>query len=69
MIKQYVIFTRDMFLSPDEIGAAIDSLTNNKSSGLDEIYAEHLKYCSERINYLLGCVLIVVYHTVIFPRI
>ena len=37
-----------------DIESAIGHLDNNKSSGLDGIYAEHLKLCSRRIIPLLA---------------
>ena len=37
-----------------EIFDAIKSLDSNKSCGLDGIYAEHLKYASKRLIYLLS---------------
>lgn len=38
----------------DEIKSAIKQLDLNKSCGWDGIYAEHLKYSSERLHYLLS---------------
>mgnify|MGYP000025958227 CR=1 FL=1 len=38
----------------DEIEGAIKELDYNKSCGMDGIYAEHLKYCSNRILPLLA---------------
>ncbi|CAL4080264.1 unnamed protein product [Meganyctiphanes norvegica] len=37
-----------------DIQNAIKRLDNNKSCGSDEIYAEHLKYCSDKIYPLLS---------------
>ena len=38
----------------DDIKNAIDKLDNNKTCGSDEIYAEHLKYSSEKLYPLLS---------------
>ena len=39
----------------EDISCAVNKLVNNKSCGLDGIYAEHLKYCSNRLLPLLSC--------------
>ena len=41
-----VEFTNDMHVSVNDIESAIVKLDNNKSCGLDNIYAEHLKHAS-----------------------
>ena len=38
----------------DEIAKAVESLDSNKTCGLDGIYAEHLKCCSNRLLPLLS---------------
>ena len=44
----------DVKVSVDNIYEAVQKLDNNKSCGADGIYAEHLKYCSEKIYILLS---------------
>ena len=45
---------RQVKVNNSEIYEAIKSLDNNKTCGLDGIYAEHLKYASDRVIPLLG---------------
>ena len=42
-------------VSIEEISCAVKKLDKNKSCGMDGIYAEHLKYCSNRLLPLLSC--------------
>ena len=44
----------DMLVTSDEISQAINRLDDNKSCGLDGIYAEHLKNSSLRVSSLLA---------------
>ena len=44
----------DLQVTYSELTSAIKDLDNNKSCGLDGIYAEHLKHCSDRILPLLS---------------
>lgn len=44
-----VNFTDDMIVTVEEVRTIIKCLENNKSSGIDGIQAEHLKYCSDRL--------------------
>ena len=66
-------------ISHDEVASSIKNLDSNKSSGLDGIQSEHLKFCNSRINYLLalcltgclvhGCLPIELLSVVIVPLI
>ena len=47
-------FVTDMLISHTEITTAIEGLGNGKSCGLDNIYAEHLTHCSNRVLPLLS---------------
>lgn len=49
-----VTYSNDMVVYGTEIEYAIGKLDLNKTSGLDGVTAEHLKYCSKRINTLLA---------------
>ena len=49
----------DMKVSPNEVYEAIKKLDKNKSCGADSIYAEHLKYASEKLYILLSLCLTV----------
>ena len=44
-----VSYSSDILVTVADIESAIGHLDNNKSCGLDGIYAEHLKLCSRRI--------------------
>ena len=44
----------DLKVTIENISEAVNKLDNNKSCGADSIYAEHLKYCSEKIYTLLS---------------
>ena len=45
---------QDVRVSNQEIFEAIKSLDNNKTCGLDGIYAEHLKYASNHLIPLIS---------------
>ena len=49
-----VPYSSDIHVTVADIESAIGHLDNNKSCGLDGIYAEHLKFCSRRIIPLLA---------------
>ena len=49
-----VSYSSDIHVTVADIESVIGHLENNKSCGLDGIYAEHLKYCSRRIIPLLA---------------
>ena len=49
-----VSYSSDIHVIVTDIESAIGHLDNNKSCGLDGIYAEHLKLCSRRIIPLLA---------------
>ena len=49
-----VDFTEQMVIKPDEIQEAIKKLEDNKSCGLDNINAEHLKNASQKLIPLLA---------------
>ncbi|CAL4058724.1 unnamed protein product [Meganyctiphanes norvegica] len=44
----------EVTVTVDEVSRAIDKLDCNKTCGLDRVYAENLKYCSNRILPLLS---------------
>ena len=45
---------KDVLIDSSEIESAIKRLDFNKACGLDGVYAEHLKYSSDRLHQLLG---------------
>ena len=49
-----VVYSDGMLVTADDITQAINKLDDNKSCGLDGIYAEHLKNSSLRISSLLA---------------
>lgn len=53
-VTQGKIINDCISVSVHDIEDAIKKLVNNKSCGMDGIYAEHLKYCSKRILPLLA---------------
>ena len=50
----YVSYESSIKVLPEEVKDAIRNLDCSKSCGLDGVYAEHLKYCSECILPLLS---------------
>ena len=49
-----VSYSSDIHVTVADIESAIGHLDNNKSCGLDGVYAEHLKLCSRRVIPLLA---------------
>ena len=49
-----LLYDTDIEISRPQIVSAISDLANNKSSGLDDVTAEHLKHCSDRIVTMLA---------------
>ena len=53
-INYNVEYCEEMIISSGEIQKAISRLDKNKSCGVDNIYAEHLKYASTTILPILS---------------
>ena len=49
-----VSYSSDIHVTVADIESAIGHLDNNKSCGLDGVYAEHPKFCSRRVIPLLA---------------
>ena len=49
-----VAYSDDIPITESEVAHAINKLDNHKSCGLDGIYAEHLRYCSNKILPMLS---------------
>ena len=58
VIHCYHVFTTYYYyferFTPTEIGDAISSLKNGKSSGVDQLFAEHVKNADKRVTVLLS---------------
>ena len=53
-LRYETIYSNGITVSPQEVQDAINQLDCNKACGLDQIYAEHLKFSDSRLYYLLS---------------
>ena len=54
MCMEHIVFDRDMIVSSTEIEDIIVDLACNKSSGLDGLTSEHMKFANSKLPVLLS---------------